>query len=84
MTAVRHRTLSTPIGTLMIVCSDRGVVATIFDDEDRDLELARIERWFGQRPAATAWGRGPRRSRRRPSARRAATSPVGHEPLGTA
>ena len=46
MTAVRHRTLSTPIGTLMIVCSDRGVVATIFDDEDRDLELARIERWF--------------------------------------
>ena len=40
MTAVRHRTLSTPIGTLTIVCSDRGVVATIFDDEDRDLEPA--------------------------------------------
>ncbi|HET6715339.1 MAG TPA: methylated-DNA--[protein]-cysteine S-methyltransferase [Actinomycetota bacterium] len=58
MTAVRHRTLSTPIGTLTIVCSDRGVVATIFDDDGRDLELARIERWFGQRPAATGVGSG--------------------------
>jgi methylated-DNA-[protein]-cysteine S-methyltransferase len=56
MTAVRHRTVSTPIGMLTIVCSDRGVVATIFDDDDRDRELARIERWFGQRPAATGEG----------------------------
>lgn len=56
MTAVRHRTVSTPIGALTIVCSARGVVATIFDDDDRDVELARIERWFGQRPAATGEG----------------------------
>ena len=48
MNALRHRTLPTPLGDLTIVCSARGVVATIFDDDERDLELAGIQRRFAQ------------------------------------
>jgi methylated-DNA-[protein]-cysteine S-methyltransferase len=48
MTAT-HTTLPTALGDLTIVCSSSGVVATIFEDEDRELELDRIERWFAGR-----------------------------------
>ncbi|MGZ8581988.1 MAG: hypothetical protein ACXWXG_01530, partial [Actinomycetota bacterium] len=54
MNAVRHRTLPTPLGDLTIVCSARGVVATIFDDDEHDLELAGIQRRFAQGPQAAA------------------------------
>lgn len=56
MSSVWHTTLPTPLGDLTIVCSPAGVVATIFDDEDRDPELARIERWFAGRPLGNGAG----------------------------
>lgn len=46
MAPVHHTTLPTALGDLTIVCSPTGIVATIFDDEERDPELARIERRF--------------------------------------
>ncbi|HET9311712.1 MAG TPA: methylated-DNA--[protein]-cysteine S-methyltransferase [Actinomycetota bacterium] len=46
MVPVHHTTLPTALGDLTIVCSSAGVVATIFDDEERDPELARIEHRF--------------------------------------
>jgi methylated-DNA-[protein]-cysteine S-methyltransferase len=46
MAPVHHTTQPTALGDLTIVCSSAGVVATIFDDDERDPELARIERRF--------------------------------------
>jgi methylated-DNA-[protein]-cysteine S-methyltransferase len=51
MAPVHHTTLPTPLGDLTIVCSSTGVVTTIFDDEERDPELARVEAWFAGRTA---------------------------------
>jgi methylated-DNA-[protein]-cysteine S-methyltransferase len=51
MPSLRHATISTPIGDLTIVCSRRGVVATIFEDDDREATLDRIADVF----AEAAW-----------------------------
>ena len=56
MSSLRHTTLPTPLGDLTIVCSSTGIVATIFDDEDRDPEIARIERWFADRALGSEAG----------------------------
>ena len=44
MSSLHVTALPSPLGELTIVCSPSGVVATIFDDEASDDELARIER----------------------------------------
>jgi methylated-DNA-[protein]-cysteine S-methyltransferase len=44
MTRLHAATLPSPLGELTILCSPTGVVATIFDGEARDDEVARIER----------------------------------------
>jgi methylated-DNA-[protein]-cysteine S-methyltransferase len=49
MTPIRHTTIATPLGDLTIVCSSFGVVATIFEDEERDPALARVEHRFAER-----------------------------------
>jgi methylated-DNA-[protein]-cysteine S-methyltransferase len=46
MAPVRHTTLATPLGDLTIVCSSVGVVATTFEDEERDRLLGRIDDRF--------------------------------------
>jgi methylated-DNA-[protein]-cysteine S-methyltransferase len=65
MASIAHTTVATPLGDLTIVCSPAGVAATVFDDDDREPELARVERWFEDRasdaPAARALARMARR-----------------------
>jgi len=47
--------VATPLGTFAVVVGPNGVVATMFDDEDLELELERLERRLGG--AITGGGR---------------------------
>jgi methylated-DNA-[protein]-cysteine S-methyltransferase len=44
---LRSTTVATPIGGFTVVTTERGVVATLFDDEDPALELEKLERRLG-------------------------------------
>jgi methylated-DNA-[protein]-cysteine S-methyltransferase len=44
---LRSTTVATPIGELTVVTTERGVVATLFEDADPAVELEKLERRLG-------------------------------------
>lgn len=44
MPSISRATVATPLGELTIVCTARGVAATVFDDPDASSELTGVER----------------------------------------
>jgi methylated-DNA-[protein]-cysteine S-methyltransferase len=55
---LRSTTVATPIGGFTMVVTERGILATLFDDEDPAVELEKLERRLGTgiRPARRELG----------------------------